>query len=68
MLINGIINVIFAGAVARDAGSLYRLGLRPVLVSGPAWAFSTLIGGVFTASIYWLLHHSTFTRPLVAEK
>jgi hypothetical protein len=62
MIINGILHVIFAGAVARDAGNLYRLGLKPVLVSAPTWAFVTLIGGVYTATVYWLLHHSTFTR------
>lgn len=35
MLINGLLHFIFAGAVARDAGSLYRLGQKPVLVSAP---------------------------------
>ncbi len=67
MLINGILHVIFAGAVARDAGNLYRLGQKPVLVSAPTWAFATLIGGVFTATIYWILHHSTLTRPTMRE-
>lgn len=67
MLINGLLHIIFAGAVARDAGNLYRLGLKPVLVSAPTWAFATLIGGVFIATIYWLLHHSTLTRPTLRE-
>ncbi|AMP89507.1 hypothetical protein [Legionella pneumophila] len=67
MLINGLLHFIFAGAVARDAGSLYRLGQKPVLVSAPTWAFATLIGGVITATIYWLLHHSTLTRPAMRE-
>lgn len=61
-LINGLLHFIFAGAVAKDAGNLYRLGQKPVLVSAPTWAFATLIGGVFTATIYWILHHSTLTR------
>lgn len=67
MIINGILNFIFASAVARDAGSIYRLGQKPVLVSAPTWAFATLIGGVFTATIYWILHHSTLTRPTMKE-
>lgn len=67
MVINGILHFIFAGAVARDAGNLYRLGLKPVLVSAPTWAFATLIGGVITATIYWLLHHSTLTRPTMRD-
>lgn len=66
-LINGILNFIFAGAVARDAGNLNRLGQKPVLVSAATWAFATLIGGVFTATIYWILHHSTLTRPSMRE-
>lgn len=62
-VINGILHLVFAGAVARDAGNLNRLGQKPVLVSGATWAFATLIGGVITATIYWFIHHSTLTRP-----
>jgi uncharacterized membrane protein len=62
-LINALLHVIFAGAVARNAGNLARIGQKPVLVSAATWAFATLIGGVFTATIYWLLHYSTLTRP-----
>lgn len=67
MLINGILHLIFAGAVARDGGSMNRMGQKTVLVSASTWAFATLIGGVFTATIYWLLHHSTLTRPTIRE-
>ncbi len=67
ILINGILHLIFAGAVARDAGNLYQLGQRPALVSAPTWAFATLIGGVVTATIYWFIHHSTLTRPTIRE-
>ena len=67
MIINALLHVIFAGAVARDAGQLYKLGQRPALVSAPTWAFATLIGGVITATIYWFIHHSTLTRPAIRE-
>lgn len=67
LLINAILHVIFAGAVARDAGALYKLGQRPALVSAATWAFATLIGGVITAAIYWFIHHSTLTRPALRE-
>jgi hypothetical protein len=67
MIINAILHFIFAAAVARDAGNLYRLGQKPVLVSAGTWAFATLIGGVFTATIYWILHYSTLTRPTLRE-
>ncbi|KTC89908.1 hypothetical protein OQJ18_06500 [Fluoribacter dumoffii] len=66
-LINGILHLIFAGAVAHDAGNMNQTGQKTVLVSAATWAFATLIGGVFTATIYWLLHHSTLTRPIVRE-
>ena len=67
MIVNGILHFIFAGAVARDAGNLQRLGQKPVLVSAATWAFATLIGGVITATIYWILHYSTLTRPMMRE-
>lgn len=67
LFINAILHVLFAGAVARDAGNLYQLGQRPALVSAATWAFATLIGGVITAAIYWFIHHSTFTRPSLRE-
>lgn len=67
LFINLILHLLFAGAVARDAGNLNRLGLRPALVSAPSWAFATLLGGVITAAIYWFIHHSTLTRPIHGE-
>lgn len=67
MLINGVLNLFFAGAVAKDAGRMNSLGQKTVLVSAATWAFATLIGGVFTAAIYWLLHHSTLTRPMIRD-
>ncbi len=67
ILINAVLHVIFAGAVARDAGNLYKIGQRTALVSASTWAFATLIGGVITATIYWFIHHSTLTRPSSRE-
>ena len=62
-----IINIIFSGAVARDAGLFEKEGIRLSLVSGVSWAFATLIGGVFVAAIYWFIHHSTLTRADYSE-
>lgn len=68
LLINIILHLIFAGAVARDAGNIYHLGQRTALVSAATWAFATLLGGVITAAIYWFIHHSTLTRPTTRER
>jgi hypothetical protein len=67
LMISAILHLLFAGAVARDAGALYKIGQKPALVSGATWAFATLIGGVITAAIYWFIHHSSFTRPTSRE-
>ena len=61
-LINGVLHIFFASAVAKDAGHLNKNGAPTILVSGLVWAFATLIGGVIVAAIYWVLHHSKLTK------
>lgn len=65
--VNAILHLIFAGAVAKDAGQLTRLGQQPALVSAPTWAFATLIGGIAVATIYWFIHHSNLTKPIIRD-
>jgi hypothetical protein len=67
LLINILVHLLFAGAVARDAGKMVSLGQYPALVSAWTWAFATLLGGVFTAAIYWFIHHSTCTKPFISK-
>lgn len=62
-LLTAIVHVGFAFAVAADSGLLWRHFRRNTfLVSGWLWALATLLGGVFIAGIYWLVHHSNL-RP-----
>lgn len=61
-VINGILHIIFAGAIARDSGQLSKVGRNTYLVSGVTWAFATLVGGVFVAAVYWFMHYSTLSR------
>ena len=62
LIINALIHVIFAGAVARDAGSLTQQNRSTHLVSPMTWAAATLIGGVFVAVLYWFMHHINLTQ------
>ncbi|NCT56302.1 MAG: hypothetical protein GW760_01115 [Legionella sp.] len=67
LIVNAFIHILFAGAVAKDAGQLQKVGQQPALVAAPTWAFATLLGGVFIAAVYWFIHHSTLTRPVAHQ-
>ena len=62
LVITAIVHIIFAGAVARDAGEIKRAHRKTYLVSGITWAFATLIGGVFVAVAYFVLHHIRWVK------
>lgn len=57
VIISAILHILFAGAVAKDAGDLNKRGLKTHLVSGATWAFAVLIGGPLVAIGYWFMHH-----------
>lgn len=57
LIIQVIVHILFAGAVARDAGLLRKQGIATYLVSSMTWAFATLVGGVFVAAVYFFMHH-----------
>ena len=62
LAVTALIHILFAGAIAKDAGRLGKQGATTFLVSGITWAFATLIGGVAVVALYWLVHRSTLTR------
>ena len=62
-LIIAAIHIVFAIGVYKDAERLEKELNRPILfVPVEMWAIATLVGGVITAGIYWVIHHSTL-RP-----
>lgn len=61
-IVNAILHIIFAGAVAKDAGLMHKRGQHTFLVSGFTWAFATLVGGVLVVGLYWLVHYSRFRQ------
>lgn len=62
MVLTVLLHLIFASAVAKDAGNLAKTKQEICLVSGMTWTFATLVGGVFVAVAYWFIHHSNLTR------
>lgn len=67
-IVTFVINVIFTAGVLSDGERLRKAGRDTVIAPYWAWAMATLIGGVFAAAIYWLLHHSTFVNNDGGEK
>ena len=49
-----IVHIAFCIGVHRDAKRIRTLFVGPGM-----WAFATLLGGVFTAVAYWVVHHSS---------
>ncbi len=62
-IVTAITHISFACGVFVDVGYLRRYERRGTFLVGRfIWTLATLIGGVYVAAIYWLIHHSSL-RP-----
>jgi len=61
-----LIHVLFALAVWQDGTGLVQHGSRLIFVGPAIWALATLLGGVFVAVAYWLVHYSTLRAGRLA--
>ncbi|WP_448572280.1 hypothetical protein [Trichothermofontia sp.] len=58
ILLTVIVNVLFTIGIAQDVDRVWRRGQDTVLVCPAAWVAATLLGGIYVAGLYWLIHHS----------
>lgn len=62
-LIALIVNIAFAAAVYHDAAHRVEAYDHLWFVSPILWAAATLVGSVFVAAVYWLMHYSRLAPP-----
>lgn len=55
------LHIVLAIAVHRDALQLERAGDRLLFIGPGAWTVATLLFGIVSALIYWLMHYSTLS-------
>ena len=60
--INVLLHLIFAAGIAKDVGNMTKRNAHPQFVPGFAWVLATLLGGVFVAVAYWVMHYSSLAR------
>lgn len=67
-ILTSLVHIICAVAVYKDAARLKRRQALAIVGIGPAiWCVATLVGGVMTAGIYWVLHHSRLNPAIPAS-
>jgi hypothetical protein len=62
VILTAFVHIAFANAVNRDAQNLARAGILTALVGPTMWTVATLLGGVYVACAYWIIHHSSLSR------
>ena len=60
-----VVHISFAVAIFRDATNL-PAPRKPIFVGRTIWLLATLVGGIFVATIYWVMHHSRLNSSVAA--
>lgn len=55
VLLTAIVHGCFGVGVYLDAKRLPR---KPILVPPVVWSLAAILGGLFVAAVYWVIHHS----------
>lgn len=68
LVLTVIVHFVFGYGVYVDALRLVKRGRRLYFVNSRFWFFATLVGGVFVAGIYWVLHHSRLNPSIELQQ
>ena len=58
-----IVHLAFSAAIFNDSSRLNEENRQLAFVGPVIWSLSVLVGGVFVAAVYWLIHHSALSKP-----
>ena len=58
-----VVHISFAAVIFRDATNL-PAPRKPIFVGPSIWLLATLLGGIFVATIYWVMHHSRLNQSI----
>lgn len=62
-LANMVLHVLVAIGIYNDASDRAATHRKLWFIGAQTWTLATLLGGITTAAVYWLLHHSMLARP-----
>lgn len=57
-----LVHLAFSAAVFNDANRLQNEQGNLAFVNAWLWSLAVLVGGVFVALAYWVIHHSTLAK------
>ena len=57
-----IVHIAFSAAIFNDARNIKEEGAHVAFVGPTLWSFAVLVGGIFVALAYWVIHHSALNK------